>query len=69
MNILSVRVADYVVVQVGLNMCGRRRDEYIKLKKSEMLLFGSYLSGSALKSPSKTTTLFFEERVSKRFVR
>ena len=62
-----MRVADDVV-QVGLKMCGRRREEYIKSKKSEMLLIWSYLSRSALKSPSKTTVLFYEE-VSRRFVR
>ena len=64
-----MRVADDVVVRVGLNMCGKRRDEYIKSRKSEMLLFWSYLSRSALKSPSKTTVLFSKKRVSKRFFR
>ena len=52
-----------------MKMCGGRRDEYIKSRKSEMLLFWSYLSRSTLKSPSTTTVLFSEERVSKRFVR
>ena len=64
-----MRVADDDVVRVGLKMCGRRREEYIKSRKSEMLLFWSYSSRSALKSPSTTTVLFFEERVTKRFVR
>ena len=56
-------------VRVGLKMSGRRREEYIKSRKSVMLLFWSYFSRSALKSPSKTTVLFSEERVSRRFVR
>ena len=66
-----MRVADDDVVRVGLKMCGRRREEYIKSRKSEMLLFWSYLSRSALKSlkSSETTVLFSEERVSKWFVR
>ena len=64
-----MRVADDFVVRVELNMCGRRRDEYIKPRKLEMLLFWSYLSRSALKSSSKTSVLFSEERVSTRFLR
>ena len=68
MNILSIGVA-VDIVPVGLKMCGRRREECIKSRKSEMMLFLSYLSRSALKSPSKTTVLFSEERVSKSFVR
>ena len=62
-----MRVGD-VVVQFGLEMCGKRRKEYIKSEKSEVLLFWSYFSRSALKSQSKTIVLFSEERVSKRFV-
>ena len=31
-----MRVADVDVVQVGLKMCGKRREEYNKSKKSEM---------------------------------
>ena len=42
---------------------------YIKSRKYELLLFWSKLSRSALKSPSKTTVLFSEERLSKRFVK
>ena len=49
-----MRVADDDVVRVGLKMRGRTREEYIKSRKSEMLLFWSYLSRSALKCPSKT---------------
>ena len=64
-----MRVADDDVVRVGLKMCKRRREGYIKSRKSETLLFWSYLSRSALKPPSRTTVLFSEERVSKRFVR
>ena len=55
---LSMRVADDDVVRVGLEMCGRRRGEYIKSRKSEMLLILSYVNRSALKSPSRTTVLF-----------
>ena len=66
---LPMRVDDVGVVRVCLKMCGRRREEYIKSTNSEMLLFWSYLSRSALKFQSKTTVLFFEERSSKRFVR
>ena len=51
MNVLSIRVADVVVVRVGLKMCGRGREEYIKSRKSKMLLFWSNLSRSALKFP------------------
>ena len=58
-----MRVADDDVVQVGLKMCRRRREEYIKSRKSEMLLFWSYLSRSALKSPSRTTVLFSDKSV------
>ena len=43
-------------------------EEYIKSGKSEMLLFWSHLSRSPLKSPSKATVLFSEERLPKRFV-
>lgn len=68
MNTLSTRVANAVVVRVGLKMCGRRMEEYIKSGKSEMLLFWSHLSRSPLKSPSKATVLFSEERLHKRFV-
>lgn len=35
-NILSIKVADVDVVHVGLNIYGRRREEYIKSRKSEM---------------------------------
>ena len=41
--------------------CGRRGEEYLKSRKSEMFLFWSYLSRSILKSPSKTTVFFSEE--------
>ena len=61
-NILIMRVVDLVVVQVGLKMCGSRREEYIKSRKSKMLLFWSYLSRSAIKSASKTTVLRSAER-------
>ena len=64
-----MRVAHDVVVRVGLKMCGRKMEEYIKSIKSEIMLFWSCLSRSALKSPSKTTALFSEERVSTRFLR
>ena len=64
-----MRVPDVAVVRVGLKMGGRRKEEYIKSRKSVMLLFWSYLSRSALKSPSKTTVLFSEEKVSRRFAR
>ena len=64
-----MRVADDVVVQIELKSWGRRREEYIKSRNSEMLLFWSYVSRSALKSPSKTTVFFSEERVSKKFAR
>ena len=36
MKLLSIRVADVDLVRVGLKMCGRRREEYIKSIKSEM---------------------------------
>ena len=64
-----MRVADDVVVRVGLKMYGRGRDVHIKSRKSQMLLFWSYLSRAELKSPSKITVLFSEKRISKRFVR
>ena len=43
--------------------CGRRGEEYLKSRKSEMLLFWSCLSRSILKSPSKTTVWFSEENI------
>ena len=49
------------MVRVGLAMCGRRKDEYIKSKKFEMSVSVSYFSRFALKSPSKTSALFSNE--------
>ena len=44
-------------------LCGRRGEEYLKSRKSEMLLFWLCLSRSILKSPSKTTVWFSEENI------
>ena len=43
MIILS-RVANTAVVQVGLAVCKRRKDEYIKSRKFEMSVSMSYFS-------------------------
>ena len=61
MNILSVRDADPVVVGVGLAMCGRKNNEYIKSRKFEMSVFMSYFSRFALQSSSKSSALFSNE--------
>ena len=58
---LSMRDPDVGIVQFELKMCGSRREEYIKTRKSELLLFWSYLRISALKSPC----MFSEVRVSR----
>ena len=52
MKIFSIRVADVAIVWVGLAMCGRRNDEYIKSRKFDMSVSISYFRRFALKSPS-----------------
>ena len=58
-----MRVPDVVVVRVGLKMGGRRKEEYIKSRKSVMLLFWSYLSRSALKSLSNYSFVFWRKSI------
>ena len=65
LNMMSMSVADVAVVQLGLAMCGRRRDECIELRKFEMSLFVLYFSRSTLESPTKTNALFSREFFSK----
>ena len=61
-NILSIRVDNAVVVRVGLAMCGRRKNEYIKPRKIEMSVSMSYFSRFALKSPNKSFIKSFSNR-------
>ena len=59
MNILSVRSANPAALQIGVAMCGTRKDEYIKSTKFEMSVSMSYFSRFALKSLSKAIKLLF----------
>ena len=68
MKMLSIRVVDAVVVRDGLAMCGRRKDVHVKSKKFEMSVSMSYFSSFALKSPSKTSVLFSNERFSNNLI-
>ena len=43
-DILSIRVVNAAVARVGLTVCGRRNDEYIKSRKFEMSVSMSYFS-------------------------
>ena len=69
LKILSLRIAGVAVVQVGLTMCGRRRDKCIESRNFDMSLFVWYFSRSPLKSPSKTNVLFSRKSFTKRFAR
>ena len=69
LNMMSMSVADVAVVQLGLAMYGRRRDECIELRKFEVSLFVLYFSRSTLESPTKTNAWFSREIFSKVFAR
>ena len=67
--IINKYCADAAVVRVGVTMCGRRKNAFIKPKKFEMPVTVFCLSRFELKSPRKTSVLFSNESFSKRSAR